>query len=137
MTITDGINLLALPAGICTLGCVGWVSAHAAAYLRERTHNERLARLADGVARIAGEVQGKLLAMPPGSDLAAVKATALAAGISDARVRFETTIASLGGTDDADLAGMIAGELGKLTASAATLAAPLALPLRTTTGATP
>ena len=127
MTLNDGINLLALPAGICILACVGWVSAHAAAYLREKTHNERLARLVGGVGRIAGDIQGKLLSLPAGSDALAVKAVLISTGIADARELFEPTITTLGGASDKALAGMIAGELGKLTVATVFPPAPLAL----------
>ena len=46
-----------------------------------------------------------------------VKAVAIAAGVADAKERFAGTIANLGGASDATLAGMVAGELGKLTAA--------------------
>ena len=130
MTTMDWINLAALPVGIGMMLVITWASGRAAAYLRAKTgtekemaHNARLARLADGIGRIAGDVAGKLQGLPPGSNLAAVKAEAISAGVADAKTRFADTITSLGGASDATLAGMIAGEVGKLTAPAATAAA--------------
>lgn len=117
MTLADYANLLALPVGILAMAAVTWASAHAAAYFREKTHNERLARLADGIGRIAGDIAGKLQGLPAGSTLNQVKAVAIAAGVADAKERFAGTIANLGGASDATLAGMVAGELGKLTAA--------------------
>jgi len=112
MTLMDWLNLLALPFGLAALSAVTWAATHGAIYLRERAHNERLARLVDGIGRIAGDIQGQLQALPPGAGVAEVKAAAIAAGVADAKVRFDDTIASLGGASDRTIAGMITSALG-------------------------
>jgi hypothetical protein len=119
MTYAEVLNLVALPVATLAMAAAGWACTRVATYFREKAHNERLARLVDGIGRIAGDVAGQLQSLPPGSSFDQVKAVAISTGVADAKTRFAETITSLGGADDSALAGMIAGELGKLTAPAA------------------
>jgi hypothetical protein len=119
MTTADILNLVALPVATLAMAAAGWACTRIATYFREKAHNERLARLVDGIGRIAGDVAGKLQTLPPGASFAVVKAAAIDTGVADAKARFAETIVGLGGATDATLAGMIAGEVGKLTAPAA------------------
>lgn len=126
-TAADIVNLAAMPVAMVAMGAVGWAATRASTYLREKAHNERLARLTDALGRIAGDIAGKLQSMPAGSNLEAVKGLMVQAGVADAKAQFAQTITALGGATDTVVAAMISGEIGKLTApaAAAALSAPL------------
>jgi hypothetical protein len=113
MTLADALNLVALPCAIVLTAGFSWVAAHAAAYLREKTHNERLARLVDGAGRIADDITDHLKDLPPGADLKAVKAQMIATGVADAKSTFDSTIASLGGAPDGALEKLVRAGFAK------------------------
>lgn len=124
-------NQLAVPVGLAVSSFVVWTLGRLSIWLREKTKNERLARVVDFAGRIAGDIHDTVQDLPPGSDLATVKAEAIGVGIKDLRSRAEGTIANLGGASDATLTGIIKGELGKLRAVAApaTIVVPASPPI--------
>lgn len=123
MTWADVFNIIALPCSLVLTAGVSWVSIHGAAYLREKTHNEQLARLVDGAGRIANDISDHLKELPPGSDLVAVKAQMIQTGVADARATFNTTIANLGGAPDAALEKLIRAGFTAPTAPVVTIPA--------------
>lgn len=117
MTLSDVLNGLAVPAGLVVSALASWVLTMLAGWLREKSKNERMARVADIAGRIAGEIHDKVAALPPGSNLAAVKQAAISTGVEDLRTRAGETIVALGGASDETLTGIVRGEVGKLAAA--------------------
>lgn len=132
MTSADWIsyaNVVAVPVGVLAMAGVAYAAVPLAAYIREKTHNERLARLAEVLGRYAGDIAGKLQSLPPGSNLDAAKALLIQTAKDTAKVQMADTIKSLGGASDTVLKNMISGELGKITAPAAAVALAATKPL--------
>lgn len=117
MSLSDVLNSLAVPAGLVVSALASWVLTMLAGWLREKSKNERMARVADIAGRIAGEIHDKVAALPPGSNLAAVKQAAISTGVEDLRTRAGETIIALGGASDETLTGIVRGEVGKLAAA--------------------
>lgn len=117
MSLSDVLNSLAVPAGLVVSALASWVLTMLAGWLREKSKNERMARVADIAGRIAGEIHDKVAALPPGSNLAAVKQAAISTGVEDLRTRAGETIVALGGASDETLTGIVRGEVGKLAAA--------------------
>jgi hypothetical protein len=119
MTAAQLLDLLALPVGLILSALASWVLTLAAVYLRERTTNARLSRLCGALGRIAGTVHDTLATLPATANAANVKARLIEAGVNTAKSNVAGTIAALGASD-ATLDGMLRGEVGKLSAIAAT-----------------
>ncbi len=130
MDVASWLPTLAVPCLVLTTILLSLALSRLAGYIREKTHNEVLARVVEGAARIAGEVYEALRAMPPGSDLAAVKAQAIRSGAVALQERFNESLTTLGapqaGSTERDrlAQAVVAGELGKLTAASPTEALP-------------
>jgi hypothetical protein len=110
MKIIDALVYAAFAFG---LPAAAYLLPILASHLKASTHNLYLARITDAASRIAGRMSRAAQALPPGSNAAAVEATSIAAGVAELRAEFAQSVAGIGGTDD-KLAGIIAGELGKL-----------------------
>ena len=110
------LPLAAAATGALSIGCV-----YAASYLNEKTHASRMSRVVGAIGRIAGDISQTLQAMPPSADPQAIKAAAIAKGISDIQARLPDTLKAVGADSDI-LRGMISGELGKLLASSPAVA---------------
>lgn len=117
MNTTDIINSLAVPAGLVVSALASWVLTMLAGWIREKSKNERMARVADIAGRIAGEIHDKVAALPPGSNLAEVKKAAIEIGVEDLKARAKETIVALGGASEETLTGIVRGEVGKLAAA--------------------
>lgn len=128
MTLADALDIVALPCSVVLTAGISWVASLLATYLREKTHNERLARLVDGAGRIADDITDRLKEMPPGTDLKAVKAEMIKDGVADAKATFDTTIGKLGGAPDAALEKMVrAGFTKPAVLAAIPVVAPVAI----------
>lgn len=79
-------------------------------YLRERALLTAQQRLGEGAARVAGEILGEIEASP---DVQAATAAMIQAGAVKLGLRFPETVLKRGIAAET-LAGMVAGELGKL-----------------------
>ena len=125
---TPDLSAYYLPLAAAATAALSVVCTYGATYLAERTHSSRMARVVDAMGRIAGDISLTLQAMPPSSDLTAIKAAALARGLTDLRARLPDTLKAVGATDGT-LAGMLSGELGKVMTMApvsAVVPAPIA-----------
>lgn len=110
MTVSDVIAL-----GVSGIGLplLAWICTRAAGYLREKTHNERLARLVDAIGRIAAEIAVKLPIAPGTSGNASALANSLVdQGMALVKERLDGTIAKLN-PSDTTLKGMLVAELAK------------------------
>jgi hypothetical protein len=116
MTAADALDLLALPCATVATAAFAWLCAHAATYFRERTHNERLARLADATGRVAGDIADRLGELPAGADYKTVKDQLIKIGVADAQERYGATIASLGGASVSAITTMVRDGLQRLPA---------------------
>lgn len=124
-------NQLAVPAGLVLTSFAVWALGRLSIWLREKTKNERLARLAAFAGHIAGDIHDSLQDLPPGSDIAQAKAAAIRTGVADLKAATQETVANLGGASDARLTGILKGELGQLRAAAApaTIVVPASAPI--------
>jgi hypothetical protein len=115
--ITEVVDALAVPAGLVVSTLASWALALAAGYLRERTHNELLARVVGGAGRLAGTIHDTLACMPVSGrqDGQAVKQAMIVSAVRMLKGRMPDTIDRLGVSDEV-LGSMIGGELGKMTA---------------------
>lgn len=109
--------LLGLPA--VTGGLTLW-----AADLQRKRADSALARIVGAASRAAGRINETLAGVPIGSSREIVKQAAIAAAVKDIRTEFATSLKRVGGTDD-KVAGIVAGELGKLPSLAPTVDAAL------------
>jgi hypothetical protein len=115
--ITDLADVFAVPIALVLSTLASWVLGHAAVYLRERTHNELVARVVGGAGRLAANIHDTLACLPPAGhgDGQAVKAAMISGAVTMLHERMPETIEKLG-VSDKTLAGIISGEFGKLAA---------------------
>lgn len=125
MTLAEALNVLAMPVAMVVMALIWFACTRAATWLREKSHNEQLARVVDSMGRIAGNIVGALQALPPGSNMAAAKAAAIRVGVIDTKAAFAETLAALGNPTDEKLGQMISGEVGKLQSASPTPPPPL------------
>lgn len=112
----------ALIGGLFLLGAL---CRQASAYLSERVHASRVARLMDVLASQAEGIAGLLLTHPPtpGATLQAVREAAIAQSVAYARVNMPDTLAAIGVTDGV-LAARLSNEVaGKLLGAAPAVSA--------------
>jgi hypothetical protein len=97
-------------------------------HFRHATHMARVTMIAGAAVRVAGAIAGRLAAEPPPAHLlGAVKAAAIAEGVTYLRANLPATIAAVG-VPESTLAGMIGGELGRMTGVHVTQVRPAAPP---------
>jgi hypothetical protein len=129
------LEILAIPVAIVVFSALSFILKQLSTYLQAattsaqavtinaetNTHNALLARIVDGMSRIAGTIATVLSALPAGSNVATARNVLIKEGVAAIRQRYPDTVDKLG-SSDVLLTSMIAGELGKLTA------APVAVP---------
>ena len=93
-----------------------------AAKLNREAKDSSLAKLVGAASRVAGRMNDAFGHLPVGMEREALKAAAIAEGVKAIRDEFAPHVRRVGGTDD-KLAGIIAGEFGKLPAPVAPVAA--------------
>jgi len=131
MDVATTLTAIAVPCMVVLTYLASAGLQAAAVYLREKKHNELLARVAEGAARIAGDVYETTRTLPAGTDPQLAISAALTRGANDLQSRFADTLKALGAPDrPSDLTalalGMVKGELGKLTAASPTEGLPTA-----------
>ncbi|ONG53299.1 hypothetical protein BKE38_12620 [Pseudoroseomonas deserti] len=89
-----------------------------AAKLRREARDSSLAKLVGAASRVAGRMNDAFGHLPIGLERDALKAAAIAEGVKAIRDEFAPHVRRVSGTDD-KLAGIIAGEFGKLPAPVA------------------
>ncbi len=119
------MNLIAVPLAAVALGLLSWALARASAWLSAKTKSELLGRVVRGAATIAGDISDKLAALPPGTSIAAARATAINQGVSDLKATVPVALGKLQ-LPDGVLQTLISGELGKINALNPTM--PAAIP---------
>ena len=107
--------------GVAAVPAVGFMMAagaavlvHGASYLREKTHNELLARIADTAARAAADGAVTLLTLPPGSNFAAAQSAVVTAASAAVSASMGQTIARMSPNKPVAVEDIVRGELGKL-----------------------
>jgi hypothetical protein len=114
-TTASILTSVALPAATAAAGLFSYACYQAAAYLSAKTKNEFISRVVGAAGRVAGDISDKLAALPPGSNYQQIRDTAVQIGVADVKARVGDAVKKTG-VDDASLAGVISGELGKLNA---------------------
>lgn len=112
---TETINAMLFQlVGLVLSSLAGVLLIWLASYVRERTHNERLARIVDALGRTAADINSTLALVPPGSSWEVTRATLIERGVEDLAKRMPDTLKAVGQPTKGTLNHMLSGELAKL-----------------------